>query len=787
MQGGAISVIYDSTLTCNGYISFTNNGNISFTGNGGGALYLSINSYLSILSATRIYWENNHAKLGGAIYVFNANPLNYCTKIAPYIPKDKCFFQLADQNLSSDLDAKLVFINNSAYAAGSALYGGAIDNCKLTGQSLYSSTDVFNKLVQFEDDNTTSEISSDPFQICPCENNYPNCSTLMKKLSIHPGETFQVSVVSTGQRNGTVPAQVRSQISTGRLLGFQYIQQTSKRCTRLSYTVFSLQNAILQLYADGPCSTFGDKLVFKLNINETCPPGFNINQEEKSCVCDHTLQKYTNNCNITNGLGKITRKSDDTFWAGYDQSQKLLIVHPHCPLDYCVSYIVTFSLNSTLSDKQCAYNRSGLLCGACLKGYSLVLGTSHCKKCTNHHVALLIPFALMGVALISLLLACKMTVSTGTLNGLVFYANIVGVNHSLFLPVKGIDVFSLFIAWLNLDFGIETCFYNGMDAYANTWLQFVFPIYLWVLVGLLILISHFSQRFANALGSNPVSVLATLILLSYTKILCTLTTAFYITNIKYSEEHLIRNVWIYDGNIEYLAGKHIPLFLVAVLVLLFLFLPFTLLLLLSQWLQAISHLRLFSWVNSSRLKPFMDSYHAPYKAKHRYWPGLLLVLRFVLLLVFAYNPKQDHSINLLTVVVVTGSLQLWALVSGGVYKNWCLDALEGSSMLNLTILAAATYHVKLSKGNQLVVGYMSVTIALVTFIGILTYHSLQQLRNTKLWKRVTKLNFKFKSFNIKQTLGNLSTPKNNPTGSGNLDQLREPWLEDLLQATHSTF
>ena len=608
----------------------------------------------------------------------------------------------------------------------------------------------------------------------------------MKKLSIHPGETFQVSVVSTGQRNGTVPAQVRSQISTGRLLSFQYIQQTSKRCTTLSYTVFSLQNAILQLYADGPCSTFGDKLVFKLNINQTCPPGFNINQEEKSCVCDHTLQKYTNNCNITNGLGKITRKSEDTFWAGYDQSQELLVVHPHCPLDYCVSYIVTFSLNSTLSDKQCAYNRSGLLCGACLKGYSLVLGTSHCKKCTNHHVALLTPFALMGIALISLLLACKMTVSTGTLNGLVFYANIVGVNHNLFLPVKGIDVFSLFIAWLNLDFGIEACFYNGMDAYANTWLQFVFPIYLWVLVGLLILISHFSQKFANALGSNPVSVLATLILLSYTKILCTLTTAFYITNLKYSEEHLIRNVWIYDGNIEYLAGKHIPLFLVAVLVLLFLFLPFTLLLLLSQWLQAISHLRLFSWVNSSRLKPFMDSYHAPYKAKHRYWPGLLLVLRFVLLLVFAYNPKQDHSINLLTVVVGTGSLQLWALVSGGVYKNWCLDALEGSSMLNLTILAAATYHVKLSKGNQLVVGYMSVTIALVTFIGILTYHSLQQLRNTKLWKRVTKLNFKFKSFNIKQTLGHLSTPKNNPTGSGNLDQLREPWVEDLLQATHST-
>ena len=52
------------------------------------------------------------------------------------------------------------------------------------------------------------------------------------------------------------------------------------------------------------------------------------------------------------------------------------------------------------------------------------------------------------------------------------------------------------------------------------------------------------------------------------------------------------------------------LFLVAVLVFLFIFL---LLLLFGQWLQAISHLRLFSLVNSARLKPFMDSYHAPTK------------------------------------------------------------------------------------------------------------------------------------------------------------------------------
>ena len=129
----------------------------------------------------------------------------------------------------------------------------------------------------------------------------------------------------------------------------------------------------------------------------------------------------------------------------------------------------------------------------------------------------------MGVALVFMLLICKLTVATGTLSGLVFYAIIVGANRTMFLPVIATDALSVFIAWLNLDFGIETCFYDGMDAYSTIWLQFVFPVYLWVQVGLVILISHYLQKFANLLGSSPVSVLATL------KILRTLVAVVHFT------------------------------------------------------------------------------------------------------------------------------------------------------------------------------------------------------------------------------------------------------------------
>ena len=282
------------------------------------------------------------------------------------------------------------------------------------------------------------------------------------------------------------------------------------------------------------------------------------------------------------------------------------------------------------------------------------------------------------------------------------------------------SLLSVFIAWLNLDFGIETCFYNGMDTYSKTWLQFVFPVYVWVLVGFMVLISHFSRRFAKLLGSNPVSVLATLIFLSYTKILCTLIAAIHITYLDYPTYN--RMVWLYDANIGYLGRKHIPLFLVAGLVFLFLFLPYTLLLLFGQWLPAISHLRLFSWVNNARLKPFMDSYHAPYKAKHRYWPGLLLVFRFILLLVFAFNFQEDPKINLLAILIEVVNLLLWWWISGGVYTNKHVNILEGSFLLNLIILTVVTYYVNRFRGNQLVVEYTwiaSVSVALATFIGIL--------------------------------------------------------------------
>ena len=734
LSGGAIYVGTNSTLIFNAILHFDSNGHnrdrpVDTRSEGitlGGGVFMGLKSTFSILRNAIVYWENNNATFGGAIFVADASPFSYCAQeVALYVPKEKCFFQLPGRNLSDDIDVQFVFENNSADYAENDLYGGAIDNCKVSSLDSHSSGKLFDMLVHIENNDANSSISSVPFHVHHCENNYPDYSKSTVQYEVYPGETFFVSVGVSGQRNGTViGSYIRSYISSGDLQNFQYSQKAKSVCTFFNYTVFSLHkpnvwNPLIYLYADGPCSTFSKKLTLNVTIKQNCPPGFNISKSARGCVCEPRLKRYTNNCTITNGVGKINRDSSQHFWVGYDNHSDGLIFHPLCPVDYCVSHPVGIHLNDT--DIQCAHHRSGLLCGACKEGHSLLLGSSECKRCTNSHVGLLVLFALIGIALVVLMLVCKLTIATGTLSGLVFYVNIVGANRNIFLPVKSTNVFSIFIAWLNLDFGIESCFYNGMDVYIKTWLQFVFPIYIWVLVGLIILISHCSNRFARRLGSNPVSVLATLIFFSYTKILRTLITVLYVTYLEYPTFNSM--VWLYDANISYLSGKHIPLFLVAVLVFLFLFLPYTLLLLFGQWLQAISHPRLCAWTNNTRLKSFMDPYHAPYKPKHRYWPGLLLVLRFVLLTVFAFEfePQKDTSINLLAILVGVGILHLWAWISGGVYKHWYLDALEGSFALNLIILVGATCYVKLTNGNQLAASYTSVSIALATFIGILTF------------------------------------------------------------------
>ena len=742
--GGAIFAI-DSSVELSGSQYFVQN-----AAERGGALALSGGSKLVLKEPFTINFAQNYAVYsGGAVYYEDTFSISQCARLHNLTSAgpDDCFIAI---NSTSKQHTRLTFSNNAAGSAGAVLYGGSLESCKLyigggivdnCGNiigGVYSNSPIRTILEIsniISDKNKTSDISSDPFQICFCVGGSVECNN--QKIETVRGKEFTFMAVIVGQNKGIVPSAVRTSLDNGINIAIsQRVQNTGKECTPITYRLSTIKNStILLLFPDGPCR---DIEFSRREIHVSflpCPDAFILDGSE--CVCEERLQKYINSNSCSVDTNTIQRSSN-TFWMGtvHDDNQTYegLILHAGCPFDYCVDTPVLIELSNL--DIQCDHNHSGTLCGSCINNYSIALGTLHCLPCSSVYLTLLVPFACAGIVLVTLILLLQLSVAFGTINGLIFYANVIQANHSIFFPPGKTNFLTVFISWLNLDLGFETCFYDGMTTYVYTWLQFSFPFYLWFLIGLMIVMSRHSRMVARAIGKNPVAALATLFLLSYSKLLLTIIVALSFTSLEYPDgTHKL--VWLYDANIPYFQTiEHIILGGFALLVLFVLFLPYTLLLLCGHWLQAYSNWWIFSWLN--KIKPFMDAYHAPYKKQTRYWTGCILLLRCVLFLVFTFNALGNGSINLLAITSATASLAVLAWLHKRIYELLFNDILEASFILNLCIFSAATYHVKETGLSQAGLAYTSVGIAFASFIFILFYHVYIRLHETETWKKLPK-------------------------------------------------
>ena len=447
-----------------------------------------------------------------------------------------------------------------------------------------------------------------------------------------------------------------------------------------------------------------------------CPVGLEL--ISKACHCNHVLRASNDiQCNIIWMPYPIKRSGN--IWLYYNNDYNCTVFHKYCPFDYCNDSSSYLSLES--EDIQCAYGRSGILCGACQPGLSLMLGSNKCQLCDNNYLSLVIGFILAGVALVAFLFVFNMTVSVGSINGLLFYANIIKLNEAALLP-KGdtIPVLRQFIAWLNLDLGIETCFFNGLSGYWKMWLQYAFPIYIWFLAGTIAIGSHYSSRICRICGNNTVPVLATLILMSYSKLLQIVTKS--LMSSKINCEGIELKVWSVDGNIDFLSTKHVPLFVTAMFFLLNA-LMYTGLVFSAQWLQRYSG----KFCKSSydpvvKLKPFIDAYSGPYKDKYRFWTGFLLVLRLVLIPVFSYTTNAMPQVNN---YVITFICAVSLYLSRGIYRYNILNAMEAFYLLNVGLLTQfhiLSVNMGMSRKALFIATAVSISLSFTAFIGSVLVH-----------------------------------------------------------------
>ena len=389
----------------------------------------------------------------------------------------------------------------------------------------------------------------------------------------------------------------------------------------------------------------------------------------------------------------------------------------------------------------------GKLCKACKDNYSIAIGSSGCipnSKCMgNIHLMLIIVFVAAGIVLVLLIKVLNMTVSQGAINGLVFYANVVWAYKVLYIPEKtgsGGDFLKVFLSWLNLDFGIVTCFFVDLNFYVKTWLQFVFPLYILVIAAIIILLSRCSQRMTRFFGNNAVQVLATLFLLSHAKLLRTISDATLPSRVNETQFHS-EVLWAFSGEQPYLSScKHIILFAVAISVLLLIWLPFTLTLVFIQPLRACSHYRICRLVN--KLTPFFDAYTGPFNRQSHFWVGLLCLMRGILLFVYTLTYFfKNTSLCSLALIIVVLFLLLVLYGSGRLYREptrittCCgnsidisfLSMLEVSFLVNLAVLglgALSTDYIFPCSNPEIriYIFYASVGTAFLQFIGIFVWH-----------------------------------------------------------------
>ena len=702
----------DSTVYFSGSNSFVNN-----TGEEGGAIVL-YHSDMIIYRNTSISFIDNHAQgKGGAIHIDRV-----------------CALQISNiATTKHENNISLTFFNNSASIAGD-IYG--------LNSNLLCTINIGNLAILVNVVTTPGKrlsFSTDPIGVCVCglesslrscfNQTFNNDMSVSINISTYPGDIISIPIAVVGFGGDDTYA-----LTDGDII----VSEKGKNPIVTSYdgtTCFTLHHKVMQPNVETQSiyvhistkPTFLDSVIIStqpaidLKVSfSSCPNGFQLtNLPNGVCDCNDVLKGSQFNviCNITTREIDVNRNGP--LWLGtLNNTDNTCLINTTCSFDYCRDGSVSFHLND--ANKQCALDRAGILCSKCSEGLSLMLGSNKCGRCSSSYISLIIPFCLAGIALVALLISLNLTVSVGTINGLIFYTNIIKLYEHVFFPNGSIPFLSQFISWLNLDLGIETCFYHGLNTYAKAWLQFVFPFYIWFIICFIILLCRWFSKASKLMGSHVVPVLATLFLLSYTKLMRTIVFVIKIKRIAIYCENTIQHElrWFADPSVRYFSKDLLILIVFTLAILVFFVIPYTIILLFSPLLQGyLSKYKCCTFWN--KLKPVFDAYNGPYKDKFRFWTGLLLVARLPIIIVVSLPDVSENG--LIAVIITIAILFAMAYSFGGVYRIWYLNVLESSFLLNLAILTVAATK-DTSKKEYTVVLILSICVAFMAFIGILIFH-----------------------------------------------------------------
>ena len=662
--------IMDSIITVYGYIEFSKNSAFSI-------ITFACNKIL-YCSAIEVLDNTTVAISSNKILTYFIDSTNFFSSAFNYSSEDKytqCLFQyFSSKNLDNCVDSGnfSIIIKHNKFENLSVLHASiqftkefgklnfffpitekearmlftTITHCYWLPQSAFSKTiplDVNRKYIKYTNNSQFLHMSKEK-TLCYCNDEKYDCFKDDEFDSVCPGQTLTLPLYAnvnyTSDNEVITKLDIKQPYDTrcNVIYAKQNIQLIDKTCTMVEYTIgFPANSSWCELFLKTQQAHNQYDAYYIMEL--PCPLGFV--KVDGICQCYPSFKQFGFiDCDIDTQTILRPSKGWIFFNNAKENGSYSCYISQSCPYDYCKPY--AFYFNLSIPDFQCQFNRTGLLCGQCQQGLSTMFSSHDCQHCSNIYLLLLIPIGIAGLVLILILFLLNLTVTDGTINPLVLYMNIISINYTIFFPNDHttIPLYTL-ISLANLNLGIKTCFYNGMDDYAKIWLQLAFPFYIISIAIVINIVSRYSITIQRLITTQKSSaVLATLFLLSFTNILRTTSSVlFSYSSISHLPNEHTTLVWSLDANIPLFEVKFTLLFIICII----LFLLLTLFTVIMLCANILTKFRFLSTI--------LDIYQKPYRL--HYWFGLQLVMRAIFLYISNLDKKIDIAISMIIINIVS--------------------------------------------------------------------------------------------------------------------------------------
>ena len=634
-------------------------------GTRGGGLNLVHSASIGMSSESVLNFSRNNADQGGAIFQNTGNSLS-----------NPCMFETLSRGL-------LYFYNNTArgnsgnsiyfYEPSANCYHELEDNRdNLKGLSVDNCQDVESTAINLEINSTDISLSLGQtihLSTTVMEKFVPCQAELTAILSVPADSKYQL----TG--NTAIIVNSGLLVTSARFMGPE---------------IFDNDTASIEL------SVRDTTKVIRVDVTLlSCRNGFKYDEQQELCVCADRvcddLSTYIT-CNEESTTAFIRRG----FWIGEVSNTTVV---SRCYNGYCSNLEMCEPCSDCdrisnqpfcrLLDDQCIGNRSGTVCGDCEEGFSFTYGAVLCvpkSTCSGGKAViswlLILTFLILNVTLLVVFLKVGSRIKSAYLFCFVYYFSIAKYLLPPFRASTMLRVFlSVFesITQLNPQFlgYIPICF-SDIEAFLHLPFQYLNPVLIVAAVLIVIFLFQYlpcKHKIIKFHDNTSIRAITVLMLLSFTALS---ETSFNIIN-PVIFEPLTKAFVSFQPSVSYFGkNSHIWWFIVALLVEVFLILPFILTLLFTPLLRRC--------VNLNKIKPILDEFQGHYRDNYQWVSGLYFVARVAYMSILIFPSATEFSVNgfiLQIISVIVASLHVLLQP----YKDQWLNTIDFILLTDLVFLS----------------------------------------------------------------------------------------------------